>query len=85
MSTAIYKIRATYRHGKLEPEEPLGLTEGEKVTLVIEPSAPLSDTEKLELLRSAAGGWKDIVDEGLEEYLRDLRKLKTRPEVEPWQ
>ncbi len=85
MSTAIKKIVATYRRGLLEPEEPLALTEGEKVTLVIEPQAPLSEDEKLRRFRSSAGSWKGVVDDDLEEYLLTLRRLKTRPEIEPWQ
>ena len=85
MNTMIKTIKAIYRHGVLEPKEPLTLEEGEEITVTIAPSSPLSEAEKLELLRSTAGGWKDLVDDDLEEYLLELRKLKTRPEVEPWQ
>ena len=85
MSAAAKIIKAIYRHGMLEPKEPLAFAEGEELTVTITPSSALSEAERRELLRSAAGGWKDIVDEDLEKYLRDLRNLKTRPEVEPWQ
>lgn len=84
MITTIKTVKAIYRHGVLELKEPLTLEEGEELTLTITPSSPLTEPEKLELLRSAAGGWKDIVGDDLEEYLRELRRLKTRPEVEPW-
>lgn len=37
MSTTAKRIRATYRRGRIEPQEPLALKEGEELTVVIEP------------------------------------------------
>ena len=92
MRTLTKTVRAIYHHGVLELREPLDVTEGEEVTVSVTPGSEmtlterreLSDTEKRELLLSVAGGWKDIVDENFEEELYEMRRLKTRPEVEPW-
>lgn len=37
MSTTAKRIRATYRQGRIEPQEPLVLKEGEELNVVIEP------------------------------------------------
>lgn len=85
MSAATRTAKAMYHGGILELKESLALKEGEEVTVVAEVSPSLPETEKMESLRSAAGGWKDIVDEDIEDYLYALRRLRSRPEVESWQ
>jgi hypothetical protein len=69
-------------HGKtIELDEPPGLPDGQHVQVTVQSVAPsLSDEERRELLRSAAGGWSDD-PEGLEQYLewnRQQRKENRR-------
>ena len=85
MNTVPKKIRATYRQGVLEPNEPLVLPEGEEVMVIIEPAPDLSERENARRFQAAAGSWKAVVDERLLEDIYALRRLKTRPEIEPWQ
>lgn len=84
MSTTTKTIKAIYHTGMLKLNEPLDFKAGEEVIVTVAPSSSLSEAERRALLLSTAGGWKDIVDEDLEEYLYALRRVKTRPEVEPW-
>lgn len=60
-----------------------GLPDGQPVQVTVQPVAPkLSDDERRELLRRAAGGWSDD-PEGLDQYLewnRQQRKTN-RPEI----
>lgn len=79
------KIKAMYRNGVLEPEEPLVLSEGENVMVIIEPCSDFSEEKKMRCFQAAAGSWKEITDKHLEEDIYRLRRLKTRPEIESWQ
>ena len=78
-------VKAVYHDGVLELKEPLALSNGAEVTVVIEPAASLSEDEQWERFRAAAGAWQGIVDSSIKDELRALRHLKTRPEVPPWQ
>lgn len=69
-------------HGKtIELDEPPGLPDGQPVHVTVQPVAPkLSDEERRELLRRAAGSWSDD-PEGLDQYLewnRQQRKVNRR-------
>ena len=79
------KIKAMYRNGVLEPEEPLVLSEGENVMIIIEPCSDISEEKKIRCFQAAAGSWKEITDKHLEEDICRLRRLRTRPEIESWQ
>ncbi|MCY3684437.1 MAG: antitoxin family protein [Gemmatimonadetes bacterium] len=79
------KIKAMYRNGVLEPEEPLVLPEGENVTVIIESRSDISEEKKIRCFRAAAGSWKEITDKRLKEDIHKLRRLRTRPEIESWQ
>ena len=79
------KIKAMYRNGVLEPKEPLVLSEGENVTVIIEPCSDISEEKKIRCFQAAAGSWKEITDQHLEDDIYRLRRLKTRPEIETWQ
>lgn len=48
------------------------------------PRHELSDAERLELLKQAAGAWADDDEEGLDEYLRQCREDRqaARPEID---
>jgi MoxR-like ATPase len=71
-------------HGKtIELDETTGLPDGQLVRVTIQPYAPPSDEEKLELLRRAAGGWADDDPEGLAQYLESLRPGRKRSQPEP--
>ncbi len=78
------KIKAMYRNGVLEPEEPLVLSEGENVMIIIEPCSDISEEKKIRCFQAAAGSWKEITDKHLEEDIYRLRRLRTRPEIESW-
>ena len=43
------KIKAMYRNGVLEPEEPLVLPEGENVTVIIESRSDISEEKKYDV------------------------------------
>ena len=69
-------------HGKtINLDELPGLPDGQQVQVTVKPVAPtLSDEERRELLRSAAGSWSDDPD-GLDQYLewnRQQRKVNRR-------
>ena len=69
------KNKAIYRNGVLEPEEPLGLSEGENVTVIIESRSDFSKEEKMQCFQAAAGSWKEITDKHLEGDIYRLRLL----------
>ena len=81
----VIKIKAMYRNGVLEPEEPLVLSEGENVTVIIEPCSDFSEQERVRRFKAAAGSWQEITDKHLEEDIYRLRRLRTRPEIKSWQ
>ena len=56
------KVRAIFSNGKLTPLEPVGLKEGEEVTVSIDDKPELSDEERLERFKATAGGWKGLHD-----------------------
>jgi predicted DNA-binding antitoxin AbrB/MazE fold protein len=71
-------IKAGVANGRLEPLEPLGMCEGEVVTLTIV-SVP-SDVES-DGFERAAGGWKGTIDaEALIRNVYEDRLIHTRPE-----
>ena len=71
-------IRARVKRGVLEPLEPLGLTEGEEVTVTISPAPSKSDSD---WLTHTAGGWAGLVDgEKLKRDVYESRSFVTRPE-----
>lgn len=69
------KNKAIYRNGVLEPEEPLVLSEGENVTVIIEPCSDFSEEKKMRCFQAAAGSWKEITDQHLEDGIYRLRLL----------
>ena len=75
-------LTGTIRGKIIELDEPPGLPDGQQVQVTVQPLAPkLSDEERRELLRRAAGGWENDDPEGLEQYLewnRQQRKVNRR-------
>ena len=69
------KIKAMYRNGVLEPEEPLVLSEGENVTVIIESCSDFSEQESVRRFKAAAGSWKEITDKHLAEDIYKMRRL----------
>jgi hypothetical protein len=73
-------------HGRtIELEQELGLPDGQGVTVTVQPL--VEQTPRLppgEGIRRSAGGWDDD-PEGLDEYLKLIRKLRDegRPPIEP--
>ena len=57
-------VKATYCNGTLVPELALDLQEGEEVTLTVESGPGLSFAERIEITKSAAGGWKGAARPG---------------------
>jgi hypothetical protein len=70
-------------HGKtIELEHELGLPDGQRVTVTVEPTPPHESGAEnpLEALKRAAGGWSDD-PEGLDRFLewnRQQRKINRR-------
>ena len=56
------KIKAGYSNGKLTPLEHIDLKDGEEVTVSIDSKPQLSDEERLERFKAAAGGWEGLHD-----------------------
>ncbi len=76
-------------HGKvIELDEELGLPDGQRVTVVVQPvgtgTEPPSDSLLGEGLRRAFGAWSDDAEE-LDEYLHwtRLQRKRGRPGIEP--
>ena len=69
------KVKARYTNGKLTPLEPIDLKEGEEVTVSIDDEPELSDEERLERFKAAAGGWEDNSEywENFKEYIYEAR------------
>ena len=71
-------IRARFSGGALTPLDPVGLKEGDEVTLTIEsPSSPAGP----DWLERTAGGWAGLIDaKELKRKVYESRLLTTRPE-----
>ncbi len=71
-------IKARVANGRLEPLEPLGMREGEEVTLTIVSIPTAVEPDGFE---RAAGGWKGTIDaEALIRNIYEDRLVRTRPE-----
>jgi hypothetical protein len=57
------------------------LLDDAKITIKTDATSHLSEEERRKRFLSAAGGWKDIVDEKFLDEIYRQRKLRTRPEV----
>ena len=74
------EVRARFHKGKIEPLEPLELTEGEEILVTISERARPRET-LVEALRATAGAWKDLVDaDDLKRRIYEDRLLSARPE-----
>ena len=69
------KIKAKVVKGTLTPLEPIDLKEGDEVTVSIDDKPELSDEERLERFKAAAGGWEDNSEywENFKEYIYEAR------------
>lgn len=74
-------IKARYRNGVIEPLEKIDIENETEILVTIDVPPAISKEEKWNRFLSAAGGWKDIVDE---EFLNEIyrqRGVRNRPEV----
>ena len=78
---ALRRVKARYTDGVLEPEEPLGLEEGVEVEVTVEEASSLTQEERLERMRSAAGSWKGNSDP--DELIRMLYEARITGSREP--
>ena len=77
-------VRATYSNGALTPEFSLDLEEGAEITLTVESQPSLSFEERIEITKSAAGGWKGLHDpEEFKSMIYEARKTGSRSEPTP--
>jgi predicted DNA-binding antitoxin AbrB/MazE fold protein len=74
-------IKARYRNGVIEPLEEIDIAEDVEITVTIDVPASISEDERWKKFLSAAGGWKDIVDEGFLDEIYRQRSVRNRPEV----
>lgn len=78
------RIKARYTNGVLEPEEPLGLEEGVEVEVTVEEASSLTQEERLERMRSAAGSWRGNSDpEELKRMISEGRRIGSREPPNP--
>jgi predicted DNA-binding antitoxin AbrB/MazE fold protein len=78
------RVKARYTNGVLEPEEPLGLEEGCEVEVTVEEASSLTQEERLERMRSAAGSWKGHSDpEELKRMISEGRRVGSREPPNP--
>lgn len=70
----ITHIKARFTNGAIMPLEPLDIDEGAEFTVAINFEPRLTDSERLEITKSAAGGWKGYHDP--EELKRTLYKAR---------
>jgi len=74
-------IKARYRNGVIEPLEKIDIAEEAEIIVTIDVPASMSEEERWKKFLSAAGGWKDIVDEGFLDEIYRQRSVRNRPEV----
>ena len=74
-------IKARYRNGVIEPMEALDIPDGTEINVTIDVATTLPEEEIRDRFLSAAGGWKDIIDDRFLEEIYRQRDLRTRPEV----
>jgi predicted DNA-binding antitoxin AbrB/MazE fold protein len=74
-------IKARYRNGVIEPLEKIDIAEEAEITVTIDVQPFISEEERWKRFLSAAGGWKDIVDEGFLDEIYRQRSMRNRPEV----
>ena len=69
------KIKAMYRNGVLEPEEPLVLSEGENVTVIIESCSDFSEEKTTSLSQIATRG-PNLVEPPLSEIADEVHAYR---------
>lgn len=74
-------IKAKYRNGVIEPLEKIDIAEDAEITITIDVLPFISEEERWKKFLSAAGGWKDIVDDGFLDEIYRQRSVRNRPEV----
>ena len=72
----IESIKARYSKGVIVPMEALDIEEGADLSITIDIRPPLSDEERINLTKSAAGSWKGSGDPG--ELKRTLYEARLR-------
>ena len=81
----IANVKARFSDGVLTPLEPLDLEEGKVVMVTIDTKPQLSDDERLRMVKSAAGGWKEDSEywEKAKRMLYEARRTGSRIEPTP--
>jgi len=66
---------AKVKEGRIEPLEPVDLTEGEELVVMVE--AP--DDADVDAFRRSAGGWKELVPEEFIAEIHRRRETRRKP------
>lgn len=74
-------IKARYRNGVIEPLEEIDIEDESEIIVTIDVPPAISEEERWKRFLSAAGGWKDIVDEEFLDKIYRQRSVRNRPEV----
>lgn len=75
----IAHIKARFTDGAIVPLEPLNIEEGTELSVAIDLTPRLTYAERLEITKSAAGGWKGLHDpEELKRTLYEARITGSR-------
>ncbi len=72
-------VKAKYKNGVIEPMKSLEIPDDTEITITVNMPSVLSEEEKWNSFLSAAGSWKDIVDEDFLDEIYRQRELHTRP------
>ena len=77
----IESVKARYSRGVIVPMEALDIEEGADLSITIDIRPPLSDEERIELTKSAAGSWKGSGDPAeMKRMLYEARLRGSRPQ-----
>ena len=80
----IESVKARYSKGVIVPMEALDIEEGADLSITIDVRPPLSDQERIELTKSAAGSWEGSDDPSeLKRMLYEarIRGSRAQPDV----
>lgn len=74
-------VKARYKNGVIEPIESLEIPDDTEITITVNIPSLLSKEERWNRFISAAGSWKDIVDEDFLHEIYRQREPHTRQAI----
>ena len=78
------RVRVRFSKGVFEPLEDVELEEGTELSIAYDEKYLLSIEERIKIAKSAAGGWKGLIDgEKLKKEIYDARRFGSSQEPDP--